>query len=240
MIVPLAAVLAVLLPAPLGGRLARFAVLRLRSTEVIGAAFLAQLGAVKTLPGPRWLLVLLHLGSYVAAGAFVWVNRRVPGMVVLGLGALVNGMTIAVNAGTLPASPTALARAGMLTADAGFVNSGVVHAPRLAFLGDVFAVPAGLPLANVFSVGDVLIVLGAGWASWRICGTRWSAPWRPRPAGHAKGRHIDGLFLPDLADDDDRARRRHGRRAATRPPARRAARRVPGATRLVPPVASAR
>ena len=32
--------------------------------------------------------------------------------------------------------------------------------PRLWFLGDVFALPARLPLANVFSVGDLLIGLG--------------------------------------------------------------------------------
>ena len=36
------------------------------------------------------------------------------------------------------------------------MNSGVLAAPRLAFLGDVFAIPAGWPLANVFSIGDVL------------------------------------------------------------------------------------
>jgi hypothetical protein len=57
------------------------------------------------------------------------------------------------------------------------VNSGVVEHPKLAFLGDVFAVPAQFPLANVFSVGDVLIILGVGMASWRICGTRWTRPW---------------------------------------------------------------
>jgi hypothetical protein len=36
-----------------------------------------------------------------------------------------------------------------------------VHEPRLAFLGDIFATPASVPAANVFSVGDVLLVLGA-------------------------------------------------------------------------------
>lgn len=41
-----------------------------------------------------------------------------------------------------------------------FTNSGVVADPNLLFLGDVFAVPAGSPLANVFSIGDVCMALG--------------------------------------------------------------------------------
>ena len=32
---------------------------------------------------------------------------------------------------------------------------------HLAFLGDVFAIPHGLPFANTFSIGDVLLVAGA-------------------------------------------------------------------------------
>ena len=41
-----------------------------------------------------------------------------------------------------------------------FSNSAVVADPALAPLTDIFAIPAGLPLANVFSVGDVLIAVG--------------------------------------------------------------------------------
>jgi len=32
--------------------------------------------------------------------------------------------------------------------------------PHLAFLGDVFAIPAPFPLADVFSVDDVLVLIG--------------------------------------------------------------------------------
>ena len=46
-------------------------------------------------------------------------------------------------------------------ASVAFENSAPVDDAHLAFLGDVFAVPAGWPLANVFSIGDVLIVIGA-------------------------------------------------------------------------------
>jgi len=32
--------------------------------------------------------------------------------------------------------------------------------PHLPWLGDTFAIPSGVPLANVFSVGDIVLVLG--------------------------------------------------------------------------------
>jgi hypothetical protein len=191
-IIPVAALLVVLAPLALGGRLGLLGEIRLRRVDVAAAAFVVQLVAIEVIPGPSWLLRGLHLASYLGAAWFVQANRRVPGLVLLGVGALSNGVTIALNGGTLPASPAALRAAGFSDAGSGFVNSGVVPDPVLPWLGDVFAVPASWPLANVFSVGDVLIVLGAGYASWRICGTRWTPTWDPRPARHARGRHIGG------------------------------------------------
>jgi hypothetical protein len=48
----------------------------------------------------------------------------------------------------------------------------VLENPRLPWLGDVFAVPEGFPLANVFSIGDIIMAVGAAYAVHRICGTR--------------------------------------------------------------------
>ncbi len=42
----------------------------------------------------------------------------------------------------------------------GYTNSIELAAPALRPLTDLFALPAWLPFANVFSVGDVLIGLG--------------------------------------------------------------------------------
>jgi hypothetical protein len=36
----------------------------------------------------------------------------------------------------------------------------VLEHPALQPLTDIFAVPAGIPMANVYSVGDVLIAIG--------------------------------------------------------------------------------
>ena len=65
----------------------------------------------------------------------------------------------------LPASAGAAAAAG-IDPHTAFANSAVVDHPTLPWLGDVFAWPAPLPLANTFSVGDVLIVLGILLAAW--------------------------------------------------------------------------
>jgi hypothetical protein len=59
----------------------------------------------------------------------------------------------------MPASAAAIAAAG-LDGPGEHTNSVVLDNPALEPLTDIFAIPASWPLANVFSVGDVLIGLG--------------------------------------------------------------------------------
>jgi hypothetical protein len=59
----------------------------------------------------------------------------------------------------MPADPGAARLAG-IEHGPGFSNSAIVGDPALRPLTDVFALPSPIPLANVFSVGDVLIGLG--------------------------------------------------------------------------------
>jgi hypothetical protein len=68
----------------------------------------------------------------------------------------------------MPASRAAQIAAGLVGRQ-GFENSAAVAHPNLGFLGDVFAVPADLPLANVFSIGDALLVLGTFLVVHRQC-----------------------------------------------------------------------
>lgn len=114
---------------------------------------------------PGGLAPWLHVLSYVVAIAFMWLNRAVRGVLVVGAGALLNGVTIALNGGVLPAREAAMEAAGV-DVDHAFVNAGLVEDPVLPWLGDVFAWPEPLPLANTFSVGDVLIVAGVAIAAW--------------------------------------------------------------------------
>jgi hypothetical protein len=173
MLVGLFVVLSVLSVPLLGGRLGRLGELTLRSAWLLPLALGAQVLVISVIPdGPPVALALIHGASYLLAGTFVWLNRAVPGLPVIAVGGLSNAVTIAVNGGTLPASPSALRRAGLPLTEDEFSNSAVIDDALLPWLGDVFAVPAGMPLANVFSIGDIVMALGAAYAVHRMCGTR--------------------------------------------------------------------
>ena len=104
--------------------------------------------------GPA-IYILSTLAVFVAVAR----NWRLVGMPVVALGALSNLVAITANGGFMPADPGALARAGF-GGPGEHTNSVVLAHPAVQPLTDIYALPAGLPLANVFSVGDVLI--GAG------------------------------------------------------------------------------
>lgn len=175
MILSVLAALILLLPLALGGRLARLAQVDVRGRHWLLLGLLLQVVALGLPGAPRRLLAGLHVSSYLVLAWVLWANRRLPGVRLIGLGGFLNGLTIALNGGTLPASVQALDTAGLVLEEEEFGNSAPLEAPRLWFLGDIFAIPAGIPLANVFSVGDVLILGGVAVAALRICGTRWSS-----------------------------------------------------------------
>lgn len=155
------------------GDLRKLATLELSATWLLPVALGLQVLVITVAPGlPRPFTVGVHLVTYLLAAAFLWSNRRVAGLLLLAAGAATNGVVIAVNGGTLPASEAALRRAGLPTDLPGFTNSASLESPRLAWLGDVFAIPAGIPFANVFSVGDVLILAGAAWLLHSTCRRR--------------------------------------------------------------------
>jgi Family of unknown function (DUF5317) len=181
MIIPLLGLLALLSPLLAGGRLRRFGDIRITAPYVLPVALVAQVVVLEVIPeANHTALSAVHVATYAAAGWFVWVNRAIPGLWIIALGAASNGITIALNGGTLPASRSALETAGIHLKPGEFLNSGVLPHPHLGFLGDVFAIPEGFPLANVFSIGDVLIVVGVAWAAHRICGSRIVPAWRPQ------------------------------------------------------------
>src|SRR5918996_1367907 len=143
----------------LGGRPSRILELELHR----GWAVLAALGLQIALFGP-WpdgipfeFEKVLHLGSYALLVVFAAANVRHRALLPLLAGMALNAIAIAANGGQMPVSPGAQASAGIELAPGGNVRSG---AETFGFLGDVFALPAGLPLANVFSVGDLLIAAG--------------------------------------------------------------------------------
>jgi hypothetical protein len=178
-IIPLLGLIALLSPILFGGRLRRFGDVRLRQAVILPIGLIAQVVIIEVIPEANHAaLSAVHVATYAAAGWFVWVNRAVPGLWIIALGAATNGITIALNGGTLPASRAALNAAGIHPKAGEFLNSGVLTHPHLGFLGDVFAIPDRFPLSNVFSVGDALIVIGVFWVAQRICGSRLAPAWR--------------------------------------------------------------
>jgi hypothetical protein len=153
-------------------RVRRLAAVRLRHVELVWLALVLQLVLFEYLARriPGSLTEVLHYTTYVSCGVFLVVNRRLPGVVLITAGAASNLIAIALNGGSMPADPDAWARAGLPPVPEGtFENSAANGGARLAFLGDVFAIPETWPLSNVFSIGDVLIVIGGTWFAHRWC-----------------------------------------------------------------------
>jgi MFS family permease len=173
-------VFAVLTVPMAGGNLWRLADVRLRGQWLVAVALAAQVLFITILPGRlEGVHAPVHLFTYALAAAFVWANRAIAGVWLMGIGAAANFAAIAANGGVMPASEEALADAGMV-ADKGeaFANSAAVEGARLAPLGDVFAIPASWPLSNVFSIGDVVIGIGLLVSLHVICRSRlvWPVP----------------------------------------------------------------
>ena len=105
----------------------------------------------------------VYVASTLAVFVAVLRNLRLGGMAVVAGGALCNLAAIVANGGSMPADPGALAIAGF-DGPGDHTNSVVVAEPALRLLTDIFAVPAGIPFANVFSFGDALIAVGIAWA----------------------------------------------------------------------------
>lgn len=147
----------------IGGDLRTLAELRVHAVWAAVLALVLQIGIINVFEHrvPHAIAVGIHLLSYGFAGWFVVANRRIRGLRIVALGAVLNLAAIAANNGVMPASPDAARIAGHDRASVKFVNSISTPDAHLAFLGDIFAIPARYPLANVFSIGDIVLVAGA-------------------------------------------------------------------------------
>jgi len=154
--------LVVLASVPLaGGRLTLLADLPLRRLWLALAAILLQILVISVLPtGNHTIHTTLHLGSYVLLGAFAFANRAIVGVPIIALGGLLNFTAITANGGVMPTDPRVADVAARLVGDSEFINSRPIEDAKLQFLGDAFATPSWFPVENVFSVGDIILVLG--------------------------------------------------------------------------------
>ena len=160
------ALLAVLVGRLLGGKLGNLAAVHLRAKGLAFAAVALQVAAFPSgvLPWTTPLVVakVLWLSSYVLLVSFLVLNRKLRGIPVVAAGVACNLCAVLANGGLMPVLKSAL------TASGGHYdlhnNSIQLGHPHLALLVDRWGAPAWVPLANVFSVGDVLIAIGVSLA----------------------------------------------------------------------------
>lgn len=155
-------ILGVLAGKLLGGELRNLAGTQIRSTWLVFAAVALQLVAFPSdaLPWstPTTVAKALWLLSYALLIAMIVRNRALPGALIVGAGLACNLIAILANGGLMPVRRAALAASG---GNYHVHNNSIeLSRPHLAFLVDRWAVPSWVPLANVFSVGDVVIGLG--------------------------------------------------------------------------------
>jgi hypothetical protein len=156
-----------------GGRPSHLARLRLRWLWLVPLSLLIQLlifPLFSDAPLLPYATAPLHLLSYTLVGVWLIANLRVIPLIVTGVGALANFLVIALNGGRMPASITALQRAGSERAAAELVQYGIYangvrmgNATRFNVLGDWLYLPEWMPFATAFSIGDVLIMVGLAW-----------------------------------------------------------------------------
>ncbi len=170
-----------------GGSSARLGDLRFRWAPLVAVGLGIQLllfsSPLGDAIGPA--APIAYVASNLAVLVAVWRNLAIPGLPLVLLGGISNLVAIVANRGYMPVSPDALAALGRVPRE-GYSNSRSVDGVALAPLTDLFAMPAWLPMANIFSIGDVLIGVGAGVAI--VAAMHGRGPLRSPPAGVTGGR----------------------------------------------------
>lgn len=200
MILVVAVLLAFIAGLLAGGSLRALSGLRFRYFPLIFVALFTQVVIFTPIAGDTDLVHRIGPWIYVASiGVLLFVmlmNLTIPGMKVVLLGTLLNGLVIVANGGFMPSPEDALRAAGRLDhvlQDEAEIAAGEPYilsnskiagddAPLL-FLGDIFYIPDPWPLHNVFSIGDVLIAVGAGYAVFTLLRRKPDAPPADAPLG---------------------------------------------------------
>lgn len=116
---------------------------------------------------PQTIIVILHIVSYICLIIFIIANIRIKGILIIGLGTMLNSLVISLNGGYMPSNSEQLR---LSTSAIGVNNlqqsitynnvSGMNRDTILPWLGDIFQMPSWMPFSNLFSIGDILIGIG--------------------------------------------------------------------------------
>lgn len=159
-----------------GGSLTNLIELRLRWVPLVLAALAVQLLIFTPFRAepliPAWTIQLYML-SMALLTLWVALNWRIPGMALMALGLLANFAAIAANGGYMPVSPESARYAGHIeryaTEGLPVANNSIATGDQaqLWLLTDILPIPAGIPFANVYSIGDVLLTVGGALLCYR-------------------------------------------------------------------------
>lgn len=101
---------------------------------------------------PSCIIVVLHVMSYILILLYIIANVRKTGLIIIGIGIVLNSLVIFINGGYMPS-------ASIETSVYNNVEQ-ITGKTLLPWLGDIFHLPYWLPLTNGFSIGDVCITVG--------------------------------------------------------------------------------
>jgi hypothetical protein len=151
-----------------GGRLTNLATIRVRRMSLVLASFTIRIlidTPFLTAPLVRFWTTPLFLLSFGLLVWWIWENRHLAGGLLIGAGIVMNLAAIAANGGAMPVDPVAALYAGKPLQETTAGALADVHrtfsdATALWMLTDIFPIPAGIPFAAVYSIGDIILTIG--------------------------------------------------------------------------------
>jgi hypothetical protein len=149
-----------------GRHLSDLAYIKLRGETVLLVLLIAQaLPSILKLTGPAARVAyVVWVATFPCLIVVAWVNRRSPGMAILGFGLFLNLAVIVLNGG-MPVSPLAVTAVKASLAAPQIAATDFVHvlgtsATRLPWLADIIPVTGPSWVTSVASAGDCLLFAG--------------------------------------------------------------------------------
>ena len=156
-----------------GRTASQIASIQLRAAWLALVALALQIPLLRAPSGPAEqvrIQQVVFLLSHLLLLAFVWHNRRLVSIQIVGLGVICNLLVILVNGGFMPISPDTLVRINPGSAadqwpdgyHYGHSKDIIVRVEntRLWALSDSLVLPPPFPWPTAFSLGDLLIAIG--------------------------------------------------------------------------------
>ncbi len=158
--------------------------LRVAKPSLVFLAFLAQFIIFQL---PRlgitirdfWIAVILVVGQIMLL-AFTILNWKKPGFILLALGTALNLAVLLLNQGLMPMKPdTIVILYPEASPDSWSIGERLWNSKNivlteemthLAFLSDRYVIPEWSPYRVAFSLGDVMLAIGAFWLFWGLGG----------------------------------------------------------------------